>query len=581
MAKQAAQSSQIQGKKKKKWNLREEFPKDYLESSDFLDLEKQLLFNRGIRDETETEDFLNPKYESLHDPSLMLGMAETVKRIKAAKSSGEKVVVYGDYDVDGITATAILYNILNGLDIETEYYVPKRDSEGYGVNTDALDEIAANGAKFVITVDCGVTAVDEVEYARKKGLDIIITDHHAIRIENGKEILPKTIIINPKQKACKYPYKELTGAGIAFKLVQALYKEFPEILVQGQEKWLLDLVALGTVCDVVPLTGENRILVYYGIKVLAKARRVGLKMLIEVGGSKPEDIDSYKIGFQIGPRLNAAGRLKTAEKSIQLLLTEDENDARMLSLELNKFNIERQDLTQKILAEAISEVEKKDKNAKLYLLKGENWSSGVVGIVASKLAERYLKPVIVCEDMGDECKGSARSPECFNIIEVLEEASEYLVRYGGHARAAGITVKKEHFVLLENKLLEISDDKISAEDLVGEYIIDTGIKLGDINRGTFEFIKKLEPFGMGNPIPLFVSRGISIDSYRKVGKEGEHLKFVLSDGKNKINGIFFSFTGDGYDLSRKMDMLYRISENEWGDRKSYEMRIVSIKEVKS
>ncbi len=563
---------------KKKWTLRKEFPKDYLEGADFSDLEKQLLFNRGIRDETEAEDFLNPKYESLHDPFLMLGMTEAVKRIKAVKPKGEKVVIYGDYDVDGITATAILYNVLNGLGIKTDYYIPKRDSEGYGVNRDALDEIAGQGANLVITVDCGVTAVDEVEYAKKQGLDIIITDHHSLRLENGKEILPKTIVINPKQKSCKYPFKELAGAGIAFKLAQALYKEFPDILQTGQEKWLLDLAALGTVCDVVPLTGENRILAYFGIKVLARTRRVGLQKLTEAGGSKPGEVDSYKIGFQIGPRLNAAGRLETAEKSIQLLLTEDENEARMLSLELNKLNVERQDLTQKILAEAISEVEKKGEKAKLYLLKGENWPSGVVGIVASKLTERYFKPVIVCEDMGEECKGSARSPECFNIIEALEEASEYLVRYGGHARAAGITVKKEHFVLLENKLLEISDGKISEEDLVGEYIIDTDIQLDKINRETFEFIKKLGPFGMGNPMPLFVSRGVSIDSHKKVGKEGEHMKLVLSDGESKVNGIYFSFTGDGRDLTQKMDILYRISENEWGGRKSYEMRCIALKE---
>lgn len=291
------------------------------------------------------------------------------------------------------------------------------------------------------------------------------------------------------------------------------------------------------------------------------------------------EVDSYKIGFQLGPRLNAAGRLETAERSIRLLLTQDENEAKLVALDLNKLNMERQELTQRILREATREVEKKSEKAKLYLLKGKNWPSGVVGIVASKLAEKYYKPVIVCEDKGIECQGSARSPKCFNIIEALEKSSEFLVRYGGHARAAGITVKKEHFVLLENKLLELSDHEIKEEDLTPEYKIDSESFLNDVNSETYGFLKKMEPFGMGNPMPLFISKGIKVDSYKKVGKEFEHLKLVFSHDKAKISGIYFSFTGDGVDLGKELDVLYQISENEWGGRKSYEMRCIGLREA--
>ncbi len=568
-------------KQRERWTIKEKFPKNYLKNSDFSDLEKQLLFTRGIKDEKDVGEFLSPRYGALHDPFLMKGMDEAVKRIKTAIESNEKVIVYGDYDVDGITATAILYEVLNELGIETEYYIPKRNTEGYGLNTDALDEIAKKGTNLVITVDCGVTAVNEVVHAKKIGLNIIITDHHSIRKEGGKEVLPKTIVINPKQRKCKYPYDELSGSGIAFKIAQALYTEFPDKLTGGQEKWLLDLASLGTVCDVVPLTGENRILTYFGLRVLQKTKRAGLKMLIEASALDPNSIDSYAIGFKLGPRLNAAGRLETAEKSIQLLLTKDLNEARVLALDLNKFNQERQELTKKILSEAIVKVEKKSDKAKLYLLKGENWPAGVVGIVASKLSEKYFKPVIVCEDKGTECQGSARSPKCFNIIQALEEASEYLIRYGGHARAAGITVKKEHFVLLENKLLEISDSQIKEDDLTPEYKIDSETLLDNINAETFGFLKKLEPYGMGNPMPVFAARDVKVDSFKKVGKSFEHLKLVFTDGKVKTNGIYFSFTGDGMNLQKNVDVIFNISENEWGGRKSYEMRCIAMKDSRT
>lgn len=576
MAKQDMNPTQMRGKEK--WTIHEKFPKDYLTGTDFSDLEKQLLYARGIETEKDADEFLNPEYEDLHDPFLIKGMKELVQRIKSAIKNKERVVIYGDYDVDGITATVILYEVLSELGLDCDYYIPKRNTEGYGINKEALDEIAKKGAKLVITVDCGVTAVEEVEHAKKRGLDVIITDHHSIKEKSGKEILPNGIVINPKQKTCKYPYDELSGSGIAFKLAQALYKEFSDKLMNGQEKWLLDLVALGTVCDVVPLTNENRILAHFGIKVMQKTKRIGLQALSEVSGMNIHDVDSHKMGFQLGPRLNAAGRLETADKSIQLLLTKDEDEAKDLAFKLNQLNQDRQELTQKILQEATTEVEKKSEKAKLYLLKGENWPSGMVGIVASRLSEKYYKPVIVCEDKGKECQGSARSPKCFSIIEALEEASEYLVRYGGHPRAAGIIVKKEHFVLLEDKLLEISNNKIKEEDLIPEYKIDSESVLGDISAEAFEFLRRMKPYGMGNPTPVFVVRGIRIDAFKKVGKSLEHLKLSFTNGKIRINGIYFSFTPDGINLEDKVDAVFNMSENEWGGRKSYEMRCIGLRE---
>lgn len=559
-----------------KWKISEPFPRDYLKGSSFSSLEKQLLFNRGIKDEKEADEFLIPSYTSLHDPLLLKGMKEAVGRIGKALKNKEKVAVYGDYDVDGITATVVLHNTLNELGLDCGYYIPKRD-EGYGLNTEALDEIKKGGVTLVVTVDCGVSSIDEVEYAQKIGLDVVITDHHSIREERGRQVLPKTIVVNPRQLSCKYPYKDLAGVGVAYKLSQALYREFSDILMSGQEKWLLDLVALGTVCDVVPLTGENRTLVHFGTRVIQKTKRVGIQFLAEVSGMDLSEISSYKMGFQLGPRLNAAGRMETAEKSIQLLLTKDKNEARMLALDLNKFNQERQELTQKILKEAIAEIEKKSEKAKIYLLKNKSWPSGVVGIIASKLTEKYFKPVILFEDRGDECQGSARSPRCFSIIEALEEASEHIVRYGGHARAAGLTVKKEHFILLENKLIQISGDKIKEDDLVPEYKVDSEMSLTDVNEEVYGLIKKMEPYGMGNPMPVFISEGLQIKNAKKVGKGFEHLKLVFSSGNAEASGIYFSFKGDGFDAGDTVDTVYNITENEWAGRVKYEMRCISLR----
>jgi len=561
---------------KEKWKISEPFPKSYLKGSSFSSLEKQLLFNREIKDEKEADEFLNPRYENLHDPFLLKGMKETIDRIGQALENKEKVVVYGDYDVDGITATVVLHETLNELGLDCGYYIPKRD-EGYGLNAGALDEIKKRGVELVVTVDCGISSVDEVEYATKIGMDIVITDHHSIREEKGKQVLPKAVVINPRQVSCKYPYKELAGVGIAYKLSQALYKKFADILMSGQEKWLLDLVALGTVCDVVPLIGENRTLVHFGTKVIQKTKRIGIQFLTEVSGLALSEISSYKMGFQLGPRLNAAGRMETAEKSIRLLLTKDKNEARMLALDLNKFNQERQELTQRILKEAISEIEKKSEKAKIYLLKNKNWPSGVVGIIASKLTEKYFKPVILFEDRGDECQGSARSPKCFSIIEALEEASEHIVRYGGHARAAGLTVKKEHFILLENKLLEISGDKIKEEDLVSEYKIDSDISLPEVNGEVYSMINKMEPFGMGNPMPVFVAENIQIKNAKKVGKNFEHLKLAFTSDKVEVGGIYFSFKGDGFDTGDTVDIVFNITENIWAGRVNYEMRCISLR----
>lgn len=564
-------------KQKECWTVKEKFPKDYLKNSGFSDLEKQLLFNRGIKNTEEADKFLNPDYDELHDPFLMKGMSEAVERVGLALDNKDKVVVYGDYDVDGITAAAILYETLSALGLETDYYIPKRDSEGYGLNNDALTEISAEGATLCVTVDCGITGVEEVECAKKLGLDIIITDHHNIPGKSGKQVVPDAIVVNPKQKDCKYPFGELSGSGIAFKIAQALYKTFPEKLLQGQEKWLLDLAALGTVCDVVPLTGENRIIASFGNTVMAKTKRVGLKLLAEVSGINLQEITSYHLGFQLGPRLNAAGRLETAEKSIQLLLERDENAARVLALELDNLNKERQGITKKILEEAVAEIEKKDKAAKIYLLANKNWPAGVVGIIASRLADKYARPAIIFEDKGDLCQGSARSPKCFNIIEALEENADILVRCGGHARAAGVTVKKEHFVLLEEKLLEISGKKITEEDLVEKYEADAETTIQDIGEGTYGFIQRMEPFGMGNSSPLFIGKGLRVDSFRKVGKDGEHLKLSFTDGNEKRNGIFFSYFDRDTDLKKTVDTLFSINQNEWGGRISYEMRCVAIR----
>ncbi|MCL4386879.1 MAG: single-stranded-DNA-specific exonuclease RecJ [Patescibacteria group bacterium] len=556
----------------------------------------QVLFNRGIIEGKDLKNlkklkelvsnFLEPDYEiNLNDPYLLPDMEKAVERIIKALEEKEKIAIYGDYDVDGITATALLSNIFTKLRANFIAYIPERGNEGYGLNIKAIDSLKKKDAKLIITVDCGILSFGEADYVKKQGIDLIITDHHEVRKSESKDVLPNCLAaINPKRTDSKYPFNELSGVGIAFKLASALLieldkkKKLSEFgITREWSKWLLDLVALGTICDIVPLKGENRVLAFYGIKVLRKTRRIGLRFLASSASLDLTKITSHNIGFHLGPRLNASGRLEHANSSLRLLITENPSEAKELAKKLSDLNAKRQLLTQKILEEAKLELKGKEKD-KLVFLKNKNWPAGVLGIVASRLVDECGKPVLILEEGIKESKGSARSIKNFSIIDALTKCEEFLITYGGHKKAAGVSVKNEHFIILNEKLLKIADKEIREEDLIPEIIIDSKLELDETDDNLYLYVEKMEPFGYGNQVPIFLLENLKISVLNKVGKEGNHLKLAFeSDGKS-INGILFNASPDlNLEVGDLVDSVCHLSQNEWLGIKKVELKIIEIK----
>ncbi len=540
----------------------------------------KLLSHKGIKSETEALKYLYPDYNELSDPYLLKDMEEAVDKITSVLDKKGKIAIYGDYDVDGITATAILIKFFTLIGADVISYIPKRSEEGYGLNSGALDELSKKKVELIITVDCGTASLDEVLYAKKQGMDIIITDHHSIKNIEGQECLPDALVINPKRSKSHEAYYNLCGAGVAYYLVRAFVKKKPGIIPLEYEKWWLDLVSLGTICDVVPLVKDNRILAKFGLKVLSKSRNVGLNALARVSEMNLSDVDSYKVGFVLGPRLNAAGRLETANSSLDLLLEEETIKAITLANELNTINIMRQEVTEKIVNEARDIILKEGlaQKRKILLLQSKEWPAGVVGIAASRLVQEFSRPVLIMEADGDELKGSARSIDGFNIVEALAKCSEYLIQFGGHAQAAGFKLKKEHFLLLDEKLISISDKEIETINLVPELIIDNMLLFKNIDQELVDSLTDLEPYGTDNFKPVFASEQVRINQNLLVGKNKEHLKLVLSDGNIDLNGIAFQY-GQICKLKKSdmIDLAYTIEINEWKQQKKIDLHIIDIK----
>jgi single-stranded-DNA-specific exonuclease len=543
----------------------------------------KILTNRGIKSEKEALDFLSPSYEKLADPYQLPDMKEAVKMIITAVEDKRKIAIYGDYDVDGIAATAILVKFFRKINAEVIYYVPSREDEGYGLHKKAITQLKKEKVSLIITVDCGSMAIEEVDYVKKLGLDIIVTDHHALGVSSQKVTLPKTLIINPKRCRRNDSFYNLSGAGVAFYLVRALQKHFLEVFPAGQEKWLLDLVALGTICDVVPLLSDNRILAKFGLLVLSKSRHIGLGVLAKVTEMNLVNVDSHKIGFIFGPRLNASGRLENAQKSLELLLTEDQDKAFKIAKNLNELNMKRQEITEKIVAEAKEFIAQKnyDKDRKILLLANKNWPAGVVGIAASRLVEEYSRPVLVMEEAGQELRGSARSISRFNIIEALSKCSECFIQFGGHAQAAGFKLKKKHLLLLDEKLLAITEKEIKASDLQPEIFVIGEIMIKNIDRELVKELQKLEPYGTDNYKPVFVKRGAKIEEADLVGSGKNHLRLILSEEGTAIGGIAFKF-GKEYKLKTGdiIDLAFTIEINEWKNRQKIDLHIIDVKKNK-
>jgi len=530
-----------------------------LSSTQLQALVRQILSRRGYTTDEAIVEFLNPDYDtSLHDPFLLTDMEPAVERIVKAVKKGESIVIYGDYDIDGLTATSLMLDFLGGLGAKVTGYIPDRFEEGYGINRQALAKLQKDGADLVISVDCGITSHSEAAWAKSHGLDLVITDHHAV----PEQIPVAFAVINPKRPHDKYPFKDLAGVGVAFKLAQAIQTRLGKPAA-GQEKWLLDLVALGTVCDVVTLVGENRVLVRYGLKVLARTRRVGLVALAKVAGVNLATVSSYHLGFILGPRLNAAGRLENAIKALELLTTDDAILAAENAQHLDTLNRERRD-QQAVIAAAANLQAEQYENEPVLVLADPEWSHGIVGIVASKLLERYHKPTLVIQIMGETAKGSGRSTGWFNLIEGLRQLDpDMFLKLGGHHFAAGFTLPTAKIDDLRAGLIKLTAGKAPAI----QEVATADLEVSDFSDLSLELIKaldELEPFGNGNPKPVIAATGARVLKLTRVGAEGQHLKLVLTDeGGVTLGGIGFSMAERHPNLTvgQQVEVWFHLAEN--------------------
>jgi len=543
-----------------------------------------LLHTRGVRGEKEIESFFNFTYEKdVSDPFLFPDMQKAVERIIRARKKEEKIAVFGDYDADGVTATAVIIETLKKLDFKNVIpYIPDRQIEGYGMNVEAVKFLHREKVSLIITVDCGISNNPEIEKAKELGIDVIVTDHHHIPIE-----LPKALaIINPHLENSVYPFKELAGVGVAFKLAQALYQKIDREKAE-QLKWALDLVAIGTVADCVPLLGENRVLVKYGLVVLSKTRRSGLLEMFKVGRIMIDENnfpDTQKIAFQISPRINAAGRMDHASISYELLTENDNVKARDMALEIENKNQQRQKVTAEIVREIKTIAENSFRDKKFIFVTNEHWPVGILGLVAGKIADEYHKPVAVLQKQAKEFVGSLRSVPEVNIVEAIEKCSDLVVRFGGHSQAAGVKVSHEKIEKFYEKLAGIIEKELAGKDPVPLIEIDSRILAEEINWELLLELKKMEPFGDGNEEPLFLLEKAQVEDLKVVGNGSKHLKISLR-GQNGNPKIFDSIgfgMGDrfpGLKNGDRVDIVFNLREDEWNGNKKIQLRIEDMRKI--
>lgn len=557
------------------------------------DLFEQLLINRGIK-KSDWSSFLNPNFErDRGKPMLLKGMSGAVERIVKAIEKNELIGIFADYDADGIPAAAIVYQTVRflsqhrvGQSVQTPVYIPSRE-EGYGLNKKGIDWLIQQGASLLVTLDLGVKSKQEIEYARSQGLDCIVVDHHLV----GDDLPEDAIIINPKQASDRYPFKDFSAGGLAWKLAEALLNiselsNTPEVKKNDHEaflKWLLDLAAISTICDMVPLLGENRLIVKYGLMVLRKSRRVGLQAMYKTVRIKPETIDTYHVGFLIGPRINAPGRMDHASPAFYCLVSSDPIEARSLASRLNEINHERQLELERVLAEAKEQVFKdKLHERKVILVAGENWPSGIVGLVAGKLMEEFTRPTIVLSKEEKYARGSARSVETFHIVEAFDHASRFLTKYGGHAKAAGLTVENEHLTNLYDLLLEYAEQKLTDEDLLPTITIDAKIEAKQISLTLVDQLKQLEPHGIGNPRPVILIEKLRVGQVRQVGKEGSHVKLTLChESQGILSAVYFNGSDRLPELrvGQTIDCVATLHEDTWGGGRRVDCHLIDFKKV--
>jgi single-stranded-DNA-specific exonuclease len=535
---------------------------------------KQIVFNRGLATDAEARAFLKAEPNANTDPFQLTGMQATVDRIGFALQHDEPIAIYGDYDVDGVTATALLVQTLEAFGANVRRYIPNRFEEGYGLNKDALDSLKADGVRLVITVDCGIRSPDEALHAQTIGLDLIISDHHH---PDGENIPPAFAVINPKKHGDPYPDKDLAGVGIAYKIAEALVSV--QAPLNGfQLTDLLDLVALGTVADLAPLIGENRILVRRGLRQMRTTRRQGLHSLANVAKLQLGNVKAGNIGFMLGPRLNASGRLESALASFDLLTTRDFMLAGQLAQQLEVQNTRRQAITRQMQERAQEIATKEDPDAFLLFAAHEEFNPGVVGLAASRLTEVYYRPSVVAAKNDEETRGSCRSIPEFHITDALDQCKDLLVRHGGHAAAAGFTVKNKNLPELVARLKQIAKDQLCKKDLRQTLSADMEVPLSELTYEVLEHLRYLEPTGYGNPEAVFVSRNVQVKAARTVGAEGKHLKLTLEDERGTtVDSIGFRLGHLLPGLPPYVDLLYCFEANEYNGRKTLQLNLKDLK----
>ncbi len=596
----------IKEKKEKNWLIKSSDSSDYRvgisEIAAYLGINPivaKLLYNRGYTDVNSAKAFVYMESEMLLDPFKMKDVEKGICGIKAAIDEGRKITVYGDYDVDGVTSVCTLYLYLKSLGANVDYYIPNRAGEGYGVSAAAIDAIKESGSSLIITVDTGTTAVEEVEYAKSIGVDFIVTDHHECRSD-----LPEAMaVINPHRPDCEYPFKELAGVGVVFKLICAYEERINGCSRIEAAKRIFskyaDLVAIGTIADVMPIKEENRIIVRYGLAMIENTDRIGLAALIEAASAKNDaqrsaqrkkktKISSGYIGYTLAPRINAAGRIKTASLAVELFLSNDKARAREIAEELCRTNKERQAEENKIMQEAYKKIEQYDieKNP-VIVLDADNWHHGVIGIVASRITEKYTRPAILVSFEGNESevpspddvgKGSGRSIKGMNLVDALCHCSDHLVKFGGHELAAGLSVTRAELDTFRRLINEYAVSNLDEKDMVQTVEADCELDFTDVNLALAKGIQLLEPYGVSNPIPAFVLRGVTVNDINGIS-DGKHTRLSIGNGRYTLSAMYFSNSPDSLNVfvGDKVDLLFNLDVNEWGGRESVQLIVRDIK----
>ena len=560
-----------------RWNVKPEPEKEkiaQLSSALQIDVSlAKLLCQRNIETFEEAKMFFRPSLDDLYDPFLMKDMDLAIRRIEEAISNDEFILIYGDYDVDGTTSVSLLYSYLSTLTPKIATYIPDRYDEGYGVSLKGIDFAEDNGFSLVIALDCGIKALNQVAYAKEKNIDFIICDHH----KPGEKLPDASAILNAKRKDCEYPFKELCGCGVGFKLIQALASK-KDTSIEELVPYL-DLVATAIAADIVPIVDENRVLTYFGLQVINERPRNGIKALLHQ--VKKTELTITDVVFIIAPRINAAGRIKHGNAAVELLIESNYEDALSYAQEIESFNVNRRELDTKITEEALYQIRKnKEEDRFTTVVYDKNWHKGVIGIVASRLTETYYRPTLVFTKSGDKLAASARSVKGFDVYNALQACEEHLIQFGGHKYAAGLTLKPENYEAFKSKFEAVVQTSIDPELLEPEITIDTELEFTEITPKFFRILKQLAPFGPQNMKPVFVSRNVRDNGYGKqVGSDKSHLKLSLFQGDNTqtINAIGFGLGNKIDDIHNGFDVVYTIDENEWNGYKSLQLVLKDLK----